>query len=117
MSRRLSKDESRARWRELRKLWNEYDPIGVVDPAEIEVCREYESYVGDVLRFLEKETPSQTIVMYLRQVGYGSHRAPVVIGTGGANGDICCTMSRLVPEQSGRMRTYDPWLNSITEAK
>ena len=71
MSRRLSKDESRARWRELRKLWNEYDPIGVVDPAEIEVCREYESYVGDVLRFLEKETPSQTIVMYLRQLVTG----------------------------------------------
>jgi hypothetical protein len=71
VKRRLGKEESRARWRELRILWNEFDPIGVVDAAEVEICREYESYVGDVLRLLEKETPAQTIVAYLHQLVTG----------------------------------------------
>ena len=31
MSRRLDKAESRKRWAELRDLWNEFDPIGVMD--------------------------------------------------------------------------------------
>jgi hypothetical protein len=52
--RRLSKEEFRARWRELRTLWNEYDPIGVVAPTDINTGDEYESYIGPVLRCLRR---------------------------------------------------------------
>jgi hypothetical protein len=51
MQRRLSKEESRRRYAEGRKLWNEFDPIGVAVPDEHE--DEYDGYVGPSLRLCE----------------------------------------------------------------
>ncbi|MGO9699462.1 MAG: hypothetical protein ACLPX7_09395 [Xanthobacteraceae bacterium] len=68
---RLSKEESRARWRQLRVLWNEYDPIGVVRKSDIGSDQEYESYIGDVLRLLEHEATQEEMVTYLRALVSG----------------------------------------------
>jgi hypothetical protein len=62
--RRLGKAESRARWHELRVLWNEYDPIGVVGPSVAD--DEYESYIGPLLRLLENGANQEELMMYLR---------------------------------------------------
>jgi hypothetical protein len=63
--RRLEKQESRQRYRELRGLWNEWDPIGV---AGDENDDEYESYVGPCLRLLEKKADTDEIVKYLNYI-------------------------------------------------
>src|SRR5437763_1646167 len=62
---RLSKDQSRRRWAEVRGLWNEWDPIGVVSS---EVQDEYDSYLGPTLRFLEEHASSQALVGYLTHI-------------------------------------------------
>jgi len=58
--RRLDKKESRKRYRELRDLWNEFDPIGVFDGSDEWPLDEYEDYCGPSLRLLEQNaTPSE----------------------------------------------------------
>jgi hypothetical protein len=64
---RLSKDESRRRWSEVRDLWCRFDPIGVMsDPT----CPrdEYDSYLGPTLRLLESGASQMEIEAYLAQV-------------------------------------------------
>ena len=60
--RRLSKQESRQRWREARSLWNEFNPIGAPDMPE----DEYEGYVGPCLRILEQGGPDEEMMAHLR---------------------------------------------------
>ena len=64
MQRRLSKEESRQRYAEGRKLWNEFDPIGVADAVD----DEYDSYVGPCLRIVEAGKSGSELVTYLRWV-------------------------------------------------
>ena len=58
---RLSKEQSRQRWNELRDLWNEFDPIGVMDVPDWP-RDEYESYVGPTMRLLERDAAIEEIV-------------------------------------------------------
>lgn len=59
---KLSKEQSRKRFAELRTLWNKFDPIGVHGDELNENCiDEYDTYVGQSLRYLEK---SQFIQLY-----------------------------------------------------
>jgi hypothetical protein len=66
MQRRLSKEESRQRYAEGRKLWNEFDPIGVVDAVD----DEYDSYIGPCLRFAEMGKSIEELEEYVRWVVY-----------------------------------------------
>ena len=59
-----SKLESRARWAQLRALWNEWDPIGV-HPGSGGPLDEYDSYVGPTMRMLEGNESSPRLVEYL----------------------------------------------------
>lgn len=65
MERRLEKAESRKRWSELRDLWNEFDPIGVMNcpdwPRD-----EYESYCGPSMRLLEQDVENEELETYVR---------------------------------------------------
>ena len=63
--RRLGKEESRKRWRELRRLWNEFDPIGVMHLADWPLD-EYETYCGPCMRLLEQDAPA----LYLEECVY-----------------------------------------------
>jgi hypothetical protein len=67
---RLDKETSRRRWCELVGLWNEYDPIGVMDDPDWP-RDEYESYVGQTLRRLEKGATPSDIVAYLAESSAG----------------------------------------------
>ena len=64
MARKLEKAESRERWRELRDLWNEFDPIGIMDypdwPRD-----EYESYCGPSMRLLEQNAENEELEDYV----------------------------------------------------
>jgi len=64
--RRLDKEASRRRWHELRELWNEYDPIGVMDDPDWH-RDEYEAYVGRTMRLLEQAATPADIVDYLEE--------------------------------------------------
>ena len=64
MQRRLSKEESRQRFAEGRKLWNEFDPIGVVDAVD----DEYDGYIGPCLRIVESGKGASDLVTYVRWV-------------------------------------------------
>ncbi len=64
--RRLSKEESRARFAEARKIWNEFDPIGVVDAVD----DEYDMYVGPTLRLCEEGKGPEAIRTYAEFVVY-----------------------------------------------
>lgn len=64
--RRLSKEESRQRYAEGRQLWNEFDPIGVVDAVD----DEYDMYVGPTLRLCEEGKGSREIEKYAEFVVY-----------------------------------------------
>jgi hypothetical protein len=66
MQRRLSKEESRQRYAQGRKLWNEFDPIGVVDAVDVD--DEYDSYVGPCLRIVESGKGVPELVTYVRWV-------------------------------------------------
>lgn len=59
----LSKQESRMRWRELRQLVNQWDPIGLISMGAPE--DEYECVVGPVLRMLESSESPGAISSYL----------------------------------------------------
>ena len=64
---KLTKAQSRRRWAALRSLWNEFDPIGVMDdpswPRD-----EYEAYLGPTLRRLEAGASVKEIADYLESV-------------------------------------------------
>ena len=60
----LTKQESRERWRELRCLVNEWDPIGLISAGAPE--DEYECVVGPVLRMLETSETPEAIGAYLQ---------------------------------------------------
>ena len=62
---RLDKAESRKRWAEIRKLWTEWDPIGV---SSFGVTDEYDTYVGQTLRLLEQRTSPLELRNYLVNV-------------------------------------------------
>lgn len=61
---RLDKSDSRERWRQVRDLWNEFDPIGVMG-MEDWPRDEYESYLGQTLRLLEQGASLEEIQKYL----------------------------------------------------
>jgi hypothetical protein len=61
---RLTKAQSRQRWHELRALWNEFDPIGVM-PNVNWPPDEYEAYVGPTMRLLEQDASVEEILKCL----------------------------------------------------
>ncbi len=61
----LDKQQSRKRISEIRRLWNEWDPIGVASDANDD---EYDAYLGPTLRLLEREVPDGEIVEFLKSV-------------------------------------------------
>lgn len=61
---RLDKSDSRERWRQVRDLWNEFDPIGVMD-MEDSPRDEHEAYLGPTLRLLEESASLEEIQRYL----------------------------------------------------
>ena len=61
---RLNKEQTRRRWAELRVLWNDYDPIGVMDDPNCPTD-EYEAYVGPTMRLLEQDVGIEGIIKYL----------------------------------------------------
>ncbi len=63
----LTKQQSRKRWREIRDLWCEWDPIGVTS-LEDWPQDEYDSYLGPSLRMLETDASLQEICTYLAWV-------------------------------------------------
>jgi hypothetical protein len=68
MQRRLSKEESRQRYAEGRKLWNEFDPIGVFVIDEDWPEDEYEGYVGPSLRLVIENKSAEEFEEYVRFV-------------------------------------------------
>ena len=60
---RLEKQELRTRWRELRSLVNDWDPIGLISAGA--PPDEYECVVGPLLRMLEESAPQKEIASYL----------------------------------------------------
>ena len=60
----LDKQQSRQRIAEIRKLWNEWDPIGVADA----VSDEYDAYLAPTVRLLERSASVDEIVGYLNWV-------------------------------------------------
>ena len=64
---RLTKDQSRKRGREIRVLWCEFDPIGVVNSLS-GPDDEYDAYLGPSLRLLERDATADEIASYLANV-------------------------------------------------
>lgn len=64
---RLTKDQSRKRWGQIRALWCEFDPIGVVNSLS-GPDDEYDAYLGPSLRLLERDATVDEIASYLAQV-------------------------------------------------
>lgn len=64
---RLTKEQSRKRWREIRALWCEFDPIGVVNSSSA-LDDEYDAYLGPSLRLLERGATVDEIASYLATV-------------------------------------------------
>lgn len=64
---RLEKEQSRQRYKELRELWCEWDPIGVFAdddwPGD-----EYDSYLSSTLRLLENGAGKHEISKYLSNI-------------------------------------------------
>jgi len=63
--RRLGKEESRKRYRELRELWNEFDPIGVFGDWDEWSLDEYEDCCGPSLRLLEQGATASELEAYV----------------------------------------------------
>jgi hypothetical protein len=66
MQRRLSNGESRQRYAEARKLWNDFDPIGVV--ADGDGVDEYDNYIGPSLRLAIEGKSVEEFEEYIRWV-------------------------------------------------
>jgi hypothetical protein len=64
---RLTKEQSRRRWKEIRELWWSWDPIGVSAIPDWSKD-EYDNYLGPTLRLLEKGSSLQEITKYLEYV-------------------------------------------------
>lgn len=64
---RLDKPQSRERWRQVRELWLEFDPIGVMGMSDWP-RDEYDSYLGPTLRLLEHSASIDDLQNYLAQV-------------------------------------------------
>ena len=64
---RLSKPDSRKRLREIRELWCQWDPIGIMTMSDWP-RDEYDSYLGPTLRLLESGASLQKIIEYLMTV-------------------------------------------------
>lgn len=64
---RLTKELSRRRWKEIRDLWCEWDPIGVMSDDDWP-RDEYDSYLGPALRLLEAGATVDEIIKYLAYV-------------------------------------------------
>ena len=62
----LDKAQSRQRVAEVRQLWNEWDPIGVVGGNGLD--DEYDAYLAPTLRLLERDAPVDEVVAYLKWV-------------------------------------------------
>jgi hypothetical protein len=62
--RQLRKKELRSQMRELRKLWNEYDPIGAVENSDID--DEYEAFVGPHLSLLARGVSDEVIFEHIK---------------------------------------------------
>ena len=67
--RRLEKKEWRERWSELRDLWNEFDPIGVMS-SEDWPKDEYETYVGGCMKLLQEEASAEELEAYVKWAVY-----------------------------------------------
>lgn len=65
---KLDKQQSRKRWRELRDLWNKFDPIGVYSIDEDWPLDEYESYCGTHMRLLETNATTEEIIQHIYEV-------------------------------------------------
>jgi hypothetical protein len=61
----MDNEESGERWRKVRQLWCQWDPIGVVDGG---IEDEYDAYLGPTLRLLEEDTSVEKIAEYLTHV-------------------------------------------------
>ena len=64
---KLTKEESRRRWAEIRALWGQWDPIGVA-PFDGGPQDEYDAYLGPSLRLLEESAPASEIAEYLAYI-------------------------------------------------
>lgn len=64
MAETLKKQQSGQRIAEIRRLWNQWDPIGVVDGID----DEYDDYLAPTLRLLERNASVDEIVAYLNWV-------------------------------------------------
>ncbi len=65
MPRRLTKEESRKRYAEGRRLWIEFDPIGAFKIDAEWPKSEYDSYVGPILRLYEDGKSVADVRKYL----------------------------------------------------
>ena len=65
---RLTKDQSRRRYAEMRDLWAKWDPIGVFLLAEGWPRDEYDAYLGPTLRHLESGASIEELSAYLAYV-------------------------------------------------
>ena len=65
---RLSKDQSRKRYAEIRDLWAKWDPIGVYSLADDWPRDEYDAYLGPTLRRLESGATIEALERYLAYV-------------------------------------------------
>jgi hypothetical protein len=83
--------------RELRKLWNEYDPIGVVENSEID--DEYEAYVGPHLSLLEGGASDEAIFDHINEKSDRSHWDDMVPVFGGKNKGLRQFESSLVSKE------------------
>ena len=61
---KLEKQQSRKRWNDIRNLWRQWDPIGVMDDPFAPID-EYDSYIGPCLRLLERRADVIEITEYL----------------------------------------------------
>jgi hypothetical protein len=64
---KLNKQESRKRRKEIRDLWCQWDPIGVMSDSDWP-RDEYDSYLGPSLRYLEQNASLEEIVAYLSYI-------------------------------------------------
>ena len=62
------KEQYTQQMRELRALWNEFDPIGVYGEDSDWPLDEYESYCGDCLRLLKRKATMPELISYIDTV-------------------------------------------------